>query len=333
MKNLVIIGNGFDLAHEIETGYPQFFNYLLEKVKTYSDNGQLIVDKGLGLPHLNLEDVKNSLLEAQRTIVNPIFRSLIEMEKENWYDVEQIYFNSLNARLDNMPSVTTLNKSFSVIRQYLIDYLKGTIEKHELEAKQSFADFFSILEKDALILSFNYTPTLKCYSKELKRKTICHFHGNLDYPEGIIFGYSPNETEYQKLLSKNVEEPLNFIKQPKYKLEENEDDLFSFLESDPHINVTCIGHSLGKSDHDILNLIFSHSNVKDVFSFFHENENRYIQLFHNFTRRVEAKRELLAKFKPIGYAFQIPVPTDKYIEQTYNMFKSSLDNFRQHNKM
>ena len=68
-KNLIIIGNGFDLAHNLKTSYKDFKEHILERPDEYG----------------SLKRTDNFLL-----------RFFMNNDYELWSDVEVVYFNILN---------------------------------------------------------------------------------------------------------------------------------------------------------------------------------------------------------------------------------------------
>jgi uncharacterized protein YfaA (DUF2138 family) len=67
-----------------------------------------------------------------------------------------------------------------------------------------------------------------------------------------------------------------------------------------------LGHSLGESDHDILNYIFTSRNVKEIYVFYYENQNNFLSNHSNYTRRIEANREFQKNFKSFETTIKMP---------------------------
>jgi abortive infection AbiH-like protein len=89
MKNLVIIGNGFDLAHELKTRYSDFINDMTDNPDKYDIH--------------NIQFVNNKLL-----------KSLVEIEKDLWSDIEYTYYEILK----NLDNGQYLQNNFGDVWQY-----------------------------------------------------------------------------------------------------------------------------------------------------------------------------------------------------------------------
>jgi len=258
MNNLLIIGNGFDLAHDMKTSY----NHFIES----SDRTQ--------------NDIIN----------NQLFEILIkEKNLRNWCDIEQIYFEQLDINNSNSyynsEEIEKLNKEFDIVKRYLSNYLKT----QEKEAKfiESYRKMFELIDsKDTAILNFNYTNTLKnLYSTEIKESKVIHIHGELSNPKNpIIFGYAANDKESRELIDKNDNEYMRNIKKHLYKQTNNEELITNYLDGTKSINVTIFGHSYGLSDKLILNQILNHKNIQSINIFYYERYEHYFQTQVNIDR-------------------------------------------------
>ena len=86
MNNLVIIGNGFDLAHKMETSYEQFIKYLIDS------NEANVTHKDLFVRNLNYNytELKASTESYQQSVIescsnSKFFKSLFEdLLLKNW---------------------------------------------------------------------------------------------------------------------------------------------------------------------------------------------------------------------------------------------------------
>jgi len=205
MNKLIIIGNGFDLAHGLNTRYIDFVNwYLRNAVDEYYLNGKYI-DSLIELSGLDIKIEKPRIKDARdfekftKRLTSFAFsnksdflRGLIDKSNlDNWVDIESEYYSKLvrfykdNEINDSKywetikNSVRALNTQFDFITEILIRYLKQ-IEfsisiKNERIAEilvNISTDFFTsdldnTSENKLLILNFNYTSVLNLYSEEL----------------------------------------------------------------------------------------------------------------------------------------------------------------------
>ena len=167
MNRLVIIGNGFDLAHGLPTSYSHFINdfwknfrmncksYEYQKL-VFTNNAYDGYYSGYN-PIENFNDFKSNLkLDAkeyghsldlinlvckrQNDIVfkfnNDFFRFICDNSIENWVDIENEYYKKLkiivklNSLTNNEKKQQTLilNKEFEEVKNLLEKYLKEKVE-------------------------------------------------------------------------------------------------------------------------------------------------------------------------------------------------------------
>lgn len=160
MNRIILIGNGFDLAHGLRTGYQDFLNDYWEKViieiKTnfiYNkyENDEIIINEcPLNLKGINtFEDLSKELLNKgqQVNFKNKFFGFITERSNiDKWVDVENEYYIRLKMSYDKVqfPShrqgiydVHELNKDFENIKIKLKKYLKGISEGFNKSEKTS----------------------------------------------------------------------------------------------------------------------------------------------------------------------------------------------------
>lgn len=177
MNRIVLIGNGFDLAHGLPTGYVDFINnywedfrchvlngyaqYLLKyfgvaPIKSYSDNFADLKVTNTGSEEITeftvTDNEQNAFNEwcrfindynqvgrftefLQLTFKNPFWKHISEQASlENWVDIENEYFQSLNRLIDQdrdlgYKSAKELNIDFQSIQNLLIEYLRKIQEE------------------------------------------------------------------------------------------------------------------------------------------------------------------------------------------------------------
>ena len=145
-----------------------------------------------------------------------------------------------------------------------------------------------MLPESIMLLDFNYTKTAHQYL--LKDKDIfshIHIHGQLNKPEGVIFGYGDEfDDKYRRLQALDNNECLANIKTIKYQESDNYRKVLQFIESAP-FQVYIMGHSCGNSDRTLLNTIFEHDNCISIKPFFYKKEDgsdSYIETIQNISR-------------------------------------------------
>lgn len=219
VNRLIIIGNGFDLAHGLKTSFKHFiedyFYEILNSIKInrhYSDplisitsrvNFYDLINEFEGF---NKSHAYNRLLEI---LTHP--QVTLEYEKEflkriktdlaskSWVDIELVYFNLLKEANKSYGSleVSELNKQLNFIKQKLREYLRKETNNSPVSQIPKLRNQFkqNILRKECMpksnqydrvvtslcFLNFNYTSTPELYSNEFAGVNITHIpiHGTL----------------------------------------------------------------------------------------------------------------------------------------------------------
>jgi hypothetical protein len=205
MNKLIIIGNGFDLAHGLKTRYSDFLvwylNQLFKKhyeagnINKYEDELAIIkgVFKFTGTIK-SIEDfktLKGDKLGPSVEYKDDFLEKLIDIcEHSQWVDIEREYFNQLKTIYQycekndganisyGIHLAKILHKQFEFLKQKLVEYLK-TIEINKQYCNPSIVANLETIINDPDIddekghqeyrvsfLNFNYTNTLRIYNKE-----------------------------------------------------------------------------------------------------------------------------------------------------------------------
>lgn len=321
MNNLIIIGNGFDLAHGMKTSYNHFIEYLVDSHLTSGTFNDLFRLKGR---ITNINDFKddfiiNNIL-SDDDFMNDFIKYLLTriMSKSNWCDIEHLYFTYLDPTNKTSPFIHNpkqLNQDFQVLKIYLAEYLK--VQEKDVKALESYKNLFSLADsKETAILNFNYTDTLRqLYSTELIESKVIHIHGELSNPKNpIIFGYAADDKESRDLIDKKDNEYMRNIKKHLYKRTENERLLTDYLEGTKNISVTILGHSCGLSDKLILNQILNHKNIDFINVFYFEEYEQYFQTQVNIDR-IMNRDEHFTKLIDFNSSHRMPQHNDTAEQQ------------------
>ena len=160
INRIILVGNGFDLAHGLATRYADFINWYWEKYlnhlrmchnRTYSDH----------LCTFILNDNHNTWSALLWSILNPIklpsgqenftihysaFMKRIcqSIELKGWVDIENEYYTALNEEYFETPE--KINEEFEIVKSNLIEYLSyiqkkditTSIIEHKLQEKILF---------------------------------------------------------------------------------------------------------------------------------------------------------------------------------------------------
>ncbi len=149
MNRIILIGNGFDLAHDLKTGYEDFIKWYWTK-RVYGFRGLLsnISDDGLCSFKINNESIYwsvwayscissyskidgKAIVEEIRKNTNsfsmeftPMFHEIcLNIEAKGWVDIEEIYYKHLK-RHDSIPRpAKDVNKELDIVKSNLIEYL------------------------------------------------------------------------------------------------------------------------------------------------------------------------------------------------------------------
>lgn len=169
MNRLVIIGNGFDMAHGLKTSYMDFINwYWDQRVNSFLNNHTNVSEDCLcRLVIMNKEEYNNwylflyqnryffyNTLSKERTFGSeviqeirqhpkvfsveccPFFETILQsIETKGWVDIENDYYQTLKNSIDSPRcdyNVIELNKQLSFLQNKLVEYLK-TIGTSELK--------------------------------------------------------------------------------------------------------------------------------------------------------------------------------------------------------
>lgn len=206
MNRLILIGNGFDLAHGLQTSYCHFISdYLANAINDFQGKSPyddpligmvklIFSEKVPELEPINADNGLQVFKEYQKdknyviTIKSKLFSKTLEkVDNLNWVDLENEYFDQLLSHRTrdsfDYRSVANLNLEFEFLKQKLNEYLS----RHEKEfytysifrdqfcenfcenfKKNDFVNLEVKVQKpnNLYILSFNYTATTLKYANK-----------------------------------------------------------------------------------------------------------------------------------------------------------------------
>ena len=362
MNRLILIGNGFDLAHGRKTSYMDFiFHYIKDcfikaaKTSVYEDplitvkkqrfgNVQDIMDvteldqfsiyKALHPNTGSFDQVQHQnglkpfLFETKSTF----FENLLTKCKDHrWVDIENEYYGYLKECLkphSSVHSLRQLNSSFSYLIQRLREYLSQLENFYTIQ--QYFPIFGSKIKRSdiakfdpggdqipekSLIVNFNYTATMEAYSLTEKIGIqsepidINYIHGNImDPKEPIIFGFGDEiDKHYKDLEDSDMKGVLTYMKSFGYFRNSNYHNLVRFISSADY-QVYVLGHSCGRSDRTLLNMIFENQRCLSIKIFFHQNGERdnYTDITEELSRHFIDKVAMRNKIVPRSLSEPMP---------------------------
>lgn len=336
MANLIIIGNGFDMAHGMKTDYTSFLRAIIQKCLLSRKSIDNLIDYNSIPINLRRVEVKQDLKEYKGAINSPFLkRVLVNQNEPNWCDLEDAYFDYvLNVIIGDAKCNTLIDNfhsEFAAIIKELESYLKDQ-EDTKIEPIESYKYLFHKKLKDNfLIVNFNYTNTLGLYKPN--PNNVIHIHGELNNKDNpIIFGYAANDDDCRKLFRQNNNEFIRHIKKYNYSLTDNYQRILRFFEnnSDSEIDILIFGHSCSMSDKLILNQIFNHnknSQIREIRFFYYEDplnpKESYFQNHINLARVLNGNLDL-NKLVSFSKSHRMPQGSDSFDQN--EEFKTYVDN-------
>lgn len=181
MNRLVIIGNGFDLAHGLPTRYKDFVDDYWKNIKD-SNHNELVSFNFDNLvefkSHNNLDELITAILKINNkyrnegvevyklkeqlvpladnriqiiNYKNKFFELINHFSLNNWVDVENLYYELLKDVFKGIikhysGTISELNKDFEEIKNYLIKYLYKISDESDYMDRRIYG-IKSILEK------------------------------------------------------------------------------------------------------------------------------------------------------------------------------------------
>ena len=199
-NRIIIIGNGFDLAHGLKTSYSSFIDWLWDKkveeinevIKKYPSHRIVdkddifIVDEGKKGKFNDANELKR-WITYKNGLLETLERKKNEPKDPKWSDIEDVYYDCLlkcNKRFDSEKeekeheelSIIKLNREFRVLRAKLLEYLQFVFDSADKENPEfirltnRMKKIFNAKNQDdeieigrIVFISFNYTNTLELY--------------------------------------------------------------------------------------------------------------------------------------------------------------------------
>ncbi|KOR83481.1 magnesium transporter [Bacillus sp. FJAT-22058] len=286
-KNIVIIGNGFDMSLGLKSSYQNFIEYIKSSKRFVKDNelynyNRLFLRKYENF-YLNWSDFESLYEETVRKINN---RSQKNEEPQDIFDIASVN-----------DSIKRLEEDF---HEYLSDEYPKWIEKKTIQIGSSdfkkFTEevnpFFKKMIKDenTFFINFNYTNTIEdlCESVlydssnisqsslEVKKakERVFHIHGSLE-EENILFGGGFTDSEDID----KIHYSQSLINDKLFRIKENEllnstrKKIMTTIDlnsEDTNKDLFIIGHSLQGSDFPFLSKLIQ--KVNKVFIFYYEDD-------------------------------------------------------------
>lgn len=211
MSKLFVIGNGFDISHDLKTSYDDFRKYLISDTKI--ETNYLIVPE-------SKMDRDGSMIYDEVDVLSMLFYLISEAEAntEKWSNIEASLAN-LNfsevfdynddvldedgdidywkTSCNNEDIASNLVIPTLTIQQLFSKWI-NTIDVSEAKVK---VDFVKLIKNEDLFLTFNYTETLE-EVYEVSNEQICYIHGKQN--EEIYFGHGDTDDITDYYMEKHI---------------------------------------------------------------------------------------------------------------------------------
>lgn len=313
MNKLILIGNGFDLAHGLKTSYKDFILWYLHEIIVFYQhnnkyNDQLFYAKQVGHIHSISVDQLENIAEFKGYFekngieirFNSEFFKIIydRTSLERWVDVEFLYFETLKSivkeindgneeSLNNaILKVEKLNNDLVFLKDKLKQYLQslGDLSSHR---KNKIADRFreimvnrSSTQPNVLCLNFNYTDLIYNYASDLNinaaesATSVVNIHGGFnDENNPMIFGFGDEIDPVYRQLENLPENKFRDHIKSFWYLKTENYRKLIDFCEDLPFDVYIMGHSCGLSDRVLLNYIFEHRYCNRIKIFYHNRPN------------------------------------------------------------
>lgn len=326
MGNLVVIGNGFDLHHELETTVGDFISSVVcenEKnffLKYYS---MRILDRKFTWIDFE-QEIAYVLINVDKMYKNVIFVEsgsikYLSVNPSEFTSPDEMFFLQVLRSLDlkyferNGSFGNTIPKKFSDTWYML---LKKKIKEDYIEFIRKFNEYIleidtqicnldqkinlnenllKIIRSSNEILNFNYTSTVEHYllNNNPRGTKIKHVHNKVG--ENIIIGIHELEehnSEYNAFFYKTMNQIIKVPYDNKVMFAIND---FIFNDGYKELNMYFIGHSFGLSDHylfdDLRKFIVGGKVFLDYFQiyFFEYDENSVKSFLYNLKQFLGTK--------------------------------------------
>ncbi|MFN3880103.1 MAG: bacteriophage abortive infection AbiH family protein [Nitrincola lacisaponensis] len=236
MRKLYIIGNGFDLWHDLPTGYDQFCKFAKE----------------------TLEEIENYyLLDATKEVPWHDFEnSLADFNWSEFFDCH----NHLNVDSENFrPSFTFgLEDDLREQADQIVEKIRDCFRDWVNGIDASVAERRLAIKEDSQYINFNYTSTLETIYG-IDKNNVLHIHGRAEACDELIFGHGKTMLEEPELdvngdsnstmfsdAEGAAKYPFHALKKPVNEILERNKRFFNSLKNIDEILV--IGHSLNNID-------------------------------------------------------------------------------------
>lgn len=227
MQTLFIIGNGFDLAHNLKTSYGHFKEYIMKKnpeIYNQINNQIFLGDEDLwsnfeinvGTSDEYFENGFELIIEEAQEAANGVSNSVDWLESNVLIQQDDNDL-AIENEISDVLKEGYYSFKFDILYNKFIEYIKKLLcvadEVNYLEEKKEIVERLLDTNRSSKFITFNYTHTLE-HTYSVKKSKILYIHGEINTEEKIVFGndkgkitkldptaFNKPDTEYQKYVS------------------------------------------------------------------------------------------------------------------------------------
>lgn len=284
--NLLVIGNGFDLAHGYPTSYGDFLDVINHLIHNNFDTSSWSEGKKATCGFLKTGSVKKIKKLANDNCWIKHFNNRRASLGQNWIDFEK-EIEDVCHKLLSIEGMKEMDILLSELVLFVNDKYKIDVSKMEKDLK----DLISLLDlylfnvmafetpfrsEDIFefgptnVISFNYTNTIEKY---YGCSNVEYVHGKLSTsPDNedttIVLGFnSMGSDKYDSFYA-------YFLKYFQMVNNNVTIDTLNKLEKTDNLKVAFYGHSLDKTDQDIIKSIFKKCSKESITLYYHDNQHK-----------------------------------------------------------
>lgn len=278
-KNILVIGNGFDLNLGLKTAYSDYLN---------SVNFQELLGRNSLARYLNNCKKTSKWVDIEKELYN--------YSNSLFYKVE----NNLHPDPRSVQLISYLRGDYYEICCSLREYLKKAttcpIDFNDKAAYKIVSKVFTQKNVNTYILTFNYTEIIErlhqCYFPSSENFCINHIHGSLQN-NNIVFGIEDSAEVAKK----------HVFLYKSYNTTQNINGLISVFENAKNITFFC--YSLGETDHSYFDDFFNTQTKPDCdrkkFTFYYYGQEAYDDLIWQLKTLTKNRLTYLKQYNQLEF--------------------------------
>lgn len=264
IRNLYIIGNGFDIHHCIPSRYADYLNWLKNNKKTTYNKIVDLYNDADENEWWNEFETNLGYFEIREKIENISF---VCQPDEDDFEKMRVIDTTVGA----WEAETEIGGVINAIKDTFHEWVDSL-------PQASINDKVNIDVNDSFFITFNYTLTLECLYK-IERDKILHIHGSLNDDEYIL-GHGRTYEDIKSDAEKYVN-PYDGKQDPsEYGLDAIDDEITENTKNEVINQVMSIAKPIGQIIQKYSKLFNQFSNVENVFIYglsFSEVDKPYLE--------------------------------------------------------